>query len=227
MEANLTTLEFKDIFFDAIVCLNADLPDIGIFKFFKDQPLLAADGAAISLHKLGLEPDYVVGDLDSFSESPISRNYDQNKIVHKPDQESNDFEKILQFAIDKSYENILILGFHGGELEHTLNNWSVFKRYSKRINLCIYDKGRYGLSIDRPVQISCSIDEIISLIPQPTAKISSKGLKWELQDEYLTIGIREGARNRAILNKVCLNIIEGEILFFCNARLPYAAKFII
>jgi thiamine pyrophosphokinase len=151
--------------------------------------------------------------------------FDKSKIILIEDQETNDFEKNLIFAKESGYQNIAILGFHGGELEHSLNNWSVFMRYSKGMNLCIYDEYRYGIPIRESIRFNADENEIISIIPQTRTRIITKNLKWALNNEILEFGIREGAGNVAIEQDIQIELIEGEYLLFINSRLPHAPIF--
>ena len=114
------------------------------------------------------------------------------------------------------------MGINGGELEHTLNNWSVYIKYSKLLNLCIYTKNRYGIILRENTELVLNKEEIVSLIPQPEALITTNNLYWELTKEKLELGVREGARNRARDSKVLIEIYNGEVLCFFDARLPNA-----
>ena len=210
-----------NIKYDALICLNGELPEIDFFKKFKPKnPILAADGAYSKLLNLGITADYAIGDLDSLKENGGLDKIPQEKLIYDPSQEYNDFEKTLKFAISNNYSNLLILGFHGGELEHTLNNWSVLSRFGKVLNLCIFDKNRFCIPIYK--SFTCNElkpSEIVSLIPQPKALLKTKGFKWELNYDWLKLGEKEGARNIALSNEISIEIIEGEILFTCDARL--------
>ncbi|MFP4367956.1 MAG: thiamine diphosphokinase [Candidatus Kapaibacterium sp.] len=218
---DINHIEFTGTF-DCAICLNADLPARNFFRYLEGIPILAADGAGIRLLAEGLKADYVVGDLDSFFAYDSFREYDDDKIIHLPDQEMNDFEKTLLFAETKGYRKALILGMHGGELEHSLNNWSVFKRYAKRMELCIYDKTRFGILINKGVKLSSSPGEIISIIPQPEILLSTENLRWELKNECLRFGQREGARNKSIGSEISIKVHSGEAMLFFDSRMPYA-----
>lgn len=206
--------------FSAIVCLNANLPPKDIFEMVSGIPKIAADGAAFQMLEIGIEPDLIIGDMDSFALTPSYHEIDKNKILVIPDQETNDFEKILLYCLRNGMNDLLVIGFHGGELEHTLNNWSVFKKYSRRLNMCLFDQNRYGISIFESVRLLVNCNEIISLIAQPKVKLTTKNLEWELKNEVLELGCREGARNVAIAEEIEIEIHEGEMLLFINNRLP-------
>ena len=219
-------IHFEDNKFDAVICLNAELPDKLFFDKLKGAVILAADGAAIRLLKQGVFADMVIGDLDSFLSQPESDLFDKNKIFENKSQDSNDFEKTLNYCVEKKYKNILVTGIHGGEIEHTLNNQSVFNRYSQIMNLCIYDAERYGIPIQSSVKFESYAGEIISLIPQPSANVTTKNLKWELKDYNLTFGKNEGARNMSVGNKVEIELNEGFLMLFIESKAPRCPIFL-
>ncbi len=210
-------LEFDFKMINAIVCLNGDIPESNFFKNMIDIPVIAADGGAIKLINIGIHADYVVGDLDSFLNYELSNKFNDTKIYYEPDQNSNDFEKAMNFSIQKGFNKILIVGINGGDYEHSLNNWSILMRYGKLVELFIYHSERIGIPIFNSIKFNCKENEIISLIPQPIAKLQTSGLKWELDCEYLELGKREGARNCALLTKIEINLLEGSYLLFKDA----------
>jgi thiamine pyrophosphokinase len=209
--------------FDVLLCLNGTLPaSKDFFDFFTDIPIIAADGAAHKLQVLGISPTFVIGDLDSFRLYDTHPDFLNTTIIHLPDQESNDFEKCLQFCCERNFHSILVCGFHGGIIEHSFNNWSVLMRYSQILTICVYEEGRYAVVLRKSITLSVTIGEILSLIPQPCATITTTGLQWNLTNEQLEFGVREGARNCAIAVNVSIEIHQGEILLFYDARLPFS-----
>ncbi len=206
--------------FDACIILNADYPELNFFDKVTDIPIIAADGAANRMLKENRRIDYIIGDLDSLDQNlEVPSNI---KLIQIKDQETNDFEKALRFCLDNNYTKVLVAGFHGGELEHSLNNWSVFTRFSKVLDLCIFDKGRYGFSVRENVTIDSHEGETVSLIPQCSCTLSTSKLKWELNNEELAIGVREGARNVSLAECFSLTIYQGELIVFVDAKLPFA-----
>jgi thiamine pyrophosphokinase len=221
----MTPLRFTEHSFEAVIVLNGDLPDLTVLEQLADVPFVAADGAANTLVALGVMPEYVVGDLDSISVETLRHIDAMAEIVVEPDQDSNDFEKSLRFAQSQLWRRLLVLGLHGGDLEHTLNNWSVLMRYGQQLSLCAYDRGRYAIPMFSSFLHTPNAQELLSLIPQPMARLTTRGLQWELQDEPLQLGAREGARNRAGADDVHVTIHDGSLLFICDARLPAAPSF--
>lgn len=210
--------------FDAVICLNGTIPTVEVFEKVMDRPLIAADGAAEALYHLGIIPEFVVGDFDSLSPDIISLLRESSELIVEVDQETNDFEKALLFARTMLWNRILIVGIHGGDLEHTLNNWSVMMRFGRIMNLVALDRERSGIPMYDSFTYAAGHDELLSLIPQPHAQVSTKGLQWNLTNEALELGTREGARNRATSESVEVHIHSGALFFFCDSTLPFAPE---
>ncbi len=204
--------------YDAIVCLNGELPPAEFFAHH-NKHIIAADGAAWQLHERGVQPQVIVGDMDSFVLREHNKEFEHSEFVWVPDQDSNDFEKILVYTHERGLGSLLVLGMHGGELEHTLNNWSVLIRYAWTHKLHVYDAGRLAIPVLDIFELQTQKQELISIIPQPLARLSTRGLQWELHDEVLELGVREGARNRAVGNHLRIHVHEGAALVFFEADL--------
>lgn len=197
---------------DAIICLNGDLPPLGFFEHLAHIPIIAADGATNTLFAKGVVPDIVVGDLDSIHEDILHEIAPLATILARPDQDSNDFEKALVVAQQMLHSTLFVVGFHGGDLEHSLNNWSVLMRYGSSMNISVVEGRRHCFPVYSSVSFQALPDETVSLIPQPIAQLTTKGLAWPLVNEELALGIREGARNRATDDTVEIHVHSGAIL---------------
>lgn len=205
---------------DAIICLKGQPPAIEVIQHFADIPLIAADGAANLLYDLEILPEYIVGDLDSVLPEVIEAMRETTEIIVEVDQDINDFEKALRFAQQMLWKRVLVTGIHGGDLEHTLNNWSVLMRYGVNMDIIAIDGERIGMPLYGSTSYKSDMDEIISLIPQPEATLTTRGLAWPLTQESLSLGVREGARNRSTGERVELEIHSGAVFMFVDARLP-------
>lgn len=216
------TLTFSEATFDAVICLNGDLPTVDDIELIGHHPMIAADGAANTLVQAGILPEFVIGDLDSITESTLTALQGVSELVHDHDQDTTDFEKALRFAERQMWKRLCIVGIHGGDFEHTLNNWSVLVRMGRDLHLTAYDRGRYAIPMYESFSYYALQDELLSLVPQPQARITTSGLVWNITDDLLALGHREGARNRAQEHHVTVEVHEGSLLFFCTARMPMA-----
>lgn len=226
MSKNIKTLKFNSEIFDCVIVLGGHFSETEIFEQIPNATIIAADSGYHNLGAYQKLAHVLIGDLDSHTADELLQIHPNIEIVQISEQETNDFEKAVHYAIKQGKKNLLIVGMNGGHLEHTLNNWSVFAKLSKKVNLVFYENGRYAFSIYSKVQLETTKSELISLIPQPKSILSSKGLKWELNNYTLTLGCVEGARNVALGNSIELDIHFGEILLFIDSKLPYAINII-
>lgn len=214
------TLTFTNQPYQAVICLNGTLPTANTLSLVGSSPFIAADGALGKLIELDIYPEYVVGDFDSVEKSHFDAIKDISEVVHESDQDSTDFEKCLKFAAGQLYTRLLIVGIHGGDLEHTLNNWSILMRYGKTMDLTLLDRERIAVPLYSSTSLHIAEHETVSLIPQPLAMISTSGLFWELTNEELSLLNKGGARNVSTKNIVQLDIHTGSLLCFMDSRLP-------
>ena len=208
---------FNNCPFDAVLVLNGE---ISHFDYIQENTgiIYAADGAANILLQNNITPDYIIGDLDSVDNKHITQKLKNIKIIEDKSQDTNDFEKVLTHLKSQNKTNILIFGFQGGELEHTLNNWSVLKKFANQLSLTILHNNRYAIPIYQSIELNLKVNELVSIIPQPSCKISTDGLKWNLKNETLELGKREGARNIATKEKIIIELTSGEYLLFIDSR---------
>ncbi|MDR0927533.1 MAG: thiamine diphosphokinase [Ignavibacteria bacterium] len=197
---------------DCIIVLNGTLDEPNVLEHFAGIPIIAADGAATKLTSIGITPDIIVGDMDS-----IVGNIENCEVIKVSEQDTNDFEKCLRYAISCGHKSCFILGINGGQYEHSLNNFSVAAKFGSKIKMCIYTDGRMGFFVYESIRIKLKIGEIVSLIPAPKAEVSSKNLQWELSHYELILGKKEGARNRAIAEEVELTLHCGCYFLFIDA----------
>lgn len=188
-----------------------------ILKFIKPRKalfIIACDGASEFLKTRSITPDVIIGDFDSVKPAALKYFSRKNVVIKKVyDQNKNDLEKAIIYALSKKFKHINIIGFGGKRLDHTLNNLSILKKFYLKAEIRIFDNGFEGKIINRIAEIDCRIGDTVSLIPLPKAAgITTHGLRYPLKNGLLEIGIREGALNEAVAEKVVINIRNGLLL---------------
>lgn len=207
---------------NCIICLNGALRKRLVTAFIRQNPsknsfkLLAADGSSGSLLKFNIIPDFIIGDLDSVSGSTLSFCKTRgSKIVRVKEQEHNDFEKSVSFALKKGLTNIAVIGFDGKRNDHLLNNYSILKKYSSECRIKLFDNQLEIFFLPKSYSFQYKIGKEISLIAFPKAGgIDTHGLKYGLENGELIFGKREGALNKASDKKITISFKSGEILIF-------------
>ena len=181
-------------------------------NFSKYEVICATDGAYHFLEENKIRPNFISGDFDSIENLPKDI-----EVIHTPNQDFTDFDKILQILYEKGFKNVDVFGASGKEQDHFLGNLHTTIQWKDKLNLTFFDNhSRYFLA-DKNTEILNSVDKTISLVPFPEAtNIITKGLQYPLQDEKLTFGQRIGTRNKAIKNKVEISFKTGELFIFIN-----------
>ncbi|QBR83721.1 thiamine diphosphokinase [Legionella israelensis] len=199
------TLAYIEGNYRSVLCLNGDLPGSSFFLSCS-LPVIAADGAANRLHQLGIRPNIVIGDLDSVN--TIIRQ--QNKVLHCPEQDSNDFQKSIQYLREKALLPSIVLGINGGFLDHVLNNINIFLE----TGCVLYSPPIVGYILKENYRKAFSLpfNTKISLLGIPSAIITSKGLKWELNESRLSFPGNTSCFNRTRESSIELSIHQGALL---------------
>lgn len=202
---------------EAIILLNGKI-HFNIFKkyFNKSIYLICADGASNSLKKRKIIPNIIIGDLDSAKKSTLKYYRRKGVQIRKiEEQETTDFEKALLYSIENNFKNILIFGASSKRQDHTLNNYSVLKRYCKALNLKIIDSKFEIFFIDKNISFDYPEGKSISMMPMPFAgRITTTGLKYQLSNEDLELGTREGTLNISKKNNISIEFEKGDLLLF-------------
>lgn len=209
-----------------LIVLNGEFKKSLLLKLISKKDtkpaVISADGASNKLYKWNIIPDYIIGDMDSASPKVIT--YFKKKkvtVIRIAEQEHTDFEKCIKFALSKKLKNITVIGYGGKRSDHFLNNFSVMKRYYKKCRIRFIDNYFEVFFAGKVTELECKIGDTISLIAIPKAEgITAKGLKFPLRNEKLELGVREGALNKSISNKVRIEFKKGDLVVFKKMSFP-------
>jgi len=196
---------------DVFLILNGEepnhLPDLTSYSL-----ICATDGAIHFLEKKGITPDLLTGDFDSSSHQPKDI-----EVLHTPDQNFTDFEKILSILHERGYTSIDIYGASGKEQDHFLGNLHTALIWKDRIDLRFFDNHGTYFFCSKDIEIKNILGKTVSLFPFPEAKnISTTGLQYPLKKESLSFHQRIGTRNKAIKENVHIQFTEGDLIVFVN-----------
>lgn len=201
----------------ALIILDGEINSALLKKQIKIHSLvISADGASDKLYRLKIIPDYIIGDLDSITPKALAH-FEKNNVHIKKiaEQEHNDFEKCLQFALSKKIKSIIVIGYGGKRADHMLNNFSVMKKYYKKCSIKLVDNDFEIFFAGKSAEFSCKKGDTVSVLAMPKAEgITTRGLQYRLKNETLEFGIREGALNKAVSSKVKIEVMKGDLLIF-------------
>jgi thiamine pyrophosphokinase len=198
-----------------IILANGDPPANKLINYLDKKgfhTLICADGGANVAFKYDLLPDFIVGDLDSIQPDVYDYFYDKCEIKLIKRQDNTDVEKCIKLAINKKFEEIMLLGVTGDRLDHTFCNIGIVLKFFDKVKLSIIHKNSYLAAFEGNIILKTIPKETISLyaIDRKT-KIISEGLKYPLKNISLPFGKKDGTSNIAIGNLVKLKIKNGKI----------------
>lgn len=180
---------------------------------------IAADGGANMAHELGLIPDFIIGDLDSYS--PDIEMDESVTVIRDTDQETNDLEKALMLAIHHEVSRAHVFGAFGRRPDHALKNLSVLKKFNSRFTEFKFIDN-YGEMFLLPRKFTAGLpaETTVSLIPLSgtVEGVTTTGLKYSLQDEPLTIGLRDGTSNETVDEIIEITHKKGDLLLFIASK---------
>lgn len=185
------------------------LPDLSAYHI-----ICATDGAYHFLEENNIVPDFISGDLDSIKNIPNSI-----EVIHTPNQDFTDFDKILKLLFDKGFAHIDVFGASGKEQDHFLGNLHTAMQWKNKLNLIFYDNHSHYFLADKKTEITNCKDKIVSLVPFPKANnIITEGLEYQLNKENLTFGERIGTRNKALQDTINITFKSGNLFIFINHK---------
>jgi thiamine pyrophosphokinase len=182
-----------------------------------DDYLICADGGTRHVLALAVQPDLIIGDMDSADKEQLQQlKNDRISLELFPrDKNETDLELALNRAIELQPKQIIIIAALGGRLDQTLANITLLTdlRLStldvrlddgvEEILLCRYQAEVHGRSGD-----------IVSLIPWQGAvsAIQTSNLKWTLNNETLYPDKTRGISNEMTGDTASISIGSGLLL---------------
>ena len=178
---------------------------------------ICCDSAAENLVAFGLEPDRIVGDLDSLSPAYQERYTD--RITRITEQDDNDLTKAFHLALTLSPSRITILGATGKREDHTLGNISLLLDYAREATCpveMLTDFGRFTAIFDTATLPSQPGQQISIFAFDNNLKIKSAGLK------YPTDQVRFDTLWKATLNEALSEVFTLTLSHPCGVLLFFA-----
>jgi len=200
----------------AIICTAPIADLLSIKKRIIEFPLLiAVDGGANHCHEMGLQPDLILGDLDSVDPHVLKTFSDVPQKRYPTHKDKTDLEFALELAFHLQIEEIIVFGALGGRTDHTLVNVALLSRYPGKVFLETESERLFV--IPQHVELTVEPGQTISLIPLngPVKGIYTEGLKWPLKDATLDKNFI-GISNEATHSLVTIFLKEGDLLCCLN-----------
>ena len=171
-------------------------------EFIKDrsyQMVIAADGGFSYCQELGIHPDLLVGDFDTFGREKIRQYLDQSEYtidLHQPEKDETDTELAFRHARMQGCTEVDVLGALGGRIDHELSNIHLLVHEKKKgLSVKYYDRNNKIFVLDAEIddgytfQKDCCYGKYVSFLPMTelVKGITLTGFKYPLMKKDISI----------------------------------------
>ena len=199
---------------------------VGSIPITEGDYVIAVDGGLMYCESLGIEPDLIVGDFDSLTDSfaealkEIESKFPEKVVRLNPMKDDTDTMAALKIGIEKGFEIFYMYGCGGGRLEHTIANIQSLI-YLKDRDLKGYIMEGEGMTFvirNESVSFKETMEGFISLFAlDPVIKgVTEKGLKYTLEKSELTYGFLLGVSNEFTGVQSEITVDSGTALVVVN-----------
>ena len=194
-----------------VILLNGEFPShelpLSILK--KSQYIICCDGAVNQLESFGLNPDVIIGDMDSINDF-LKQKY-STKLVHIKRKTDTDFEKSLKYCIENNIDSVKVLGFSGERDDQYLSNIFLSFEYSRNLKIEMYSGFGSFNFVNEKQTFESFIGQKISLFSNyKETKIKTENLKYNLNREPLS-SMYSGISNESVFNQFTVET-DGSIV---------------
>ena len=188
-----------------------------LYAALGDVPLLVGvDGGARTLLQLGLTPQIVTGDGDSLSDIEREALVAAGAVlVPTPDQSYTDLDKALSWACEQGATRITVFGATGGRLDHSYSVFSALIKHGRSLPIQLVDEtARYELVNGTWHCVEPGLrGRTLSLLAFGRVEgITTLGVRWPLEDDWLAPGVRDGTLNEITDERVSVQVGSGDLI---------------
>ena len=177
--------------------------------------IIAVDSGVEHLFKLSLDPNTLIGDLDSISEKSLDKvkKNGVDIIAFNSNKDQTDFELALNYleGVDKSI--IYIIGGESGEIDHLLSIFLLIPSKSSFENI-IWLYGNKRIIFRQKLKLNVKKMIKFSIIPLSNlSNLSIDGAEWNLENKNIQFGETTTLRNIAKKEELNVSCDEGVFAF--------------
>ena len=177
--------------------------------------IIAVDSGVEHLFKLSLDPNTLIGDLDSISEKSLDKikKNGVDIIAFNSNKDQTDFELALNYleGVDKSI--IFIIGGESGEIDHLLSIFLLIPSKSSFENI-IWLYGDKRIIFRQKLKLNVKKMSKFSIIPlSDLSNLSIDGAEWNLENKNIQFGETTTLRNVANKDEINVNCDTGVFAF--------------
>ena len=198
-------------------CVIIGGPDIGNYEFIKnklcpDDYFIYCDSGLKHRDNLGIEPDLVIGDFDSYEEP----SGDFEVIVLPIAKDDTDTVFAAKEAMARGFENFLLIGVIGGRIDHTMGNIAILLMLdtAKKKAEIIDDYSELEIVSNGKAYVDESYPFFSLLSATGYAKgVTVRNAKFALDNAEISCDYQYGVSNEVMPGKIAeIEVKEGRLL---------------
>ena len=177
------------------------------------EPLIAADGGANHLARIGLRPSAVIGDLDSIRPG-VRAFLGEERMVHRPDQNRTDLDKALDYSFGELGLGALsVLGAIGGRLDHAAGNLGLLAARAMGEKLVFLGVDHRIVAVTGDLAFEAEPGETWSFFTfDPAVRVTLEGVKWPIKETAIDLSGKPSISNEAASNEVTVRAEGGAVV---------------
>lgn len=179
--------------------------------------VIAVDHGIDHARALGLPIHQAIGDFDSVSAAGLATVRASGAIIeeHPAMKDATDLELAMDAAAAHKPERVLVLGAHGGRLDHAFGNMLLLAapQYAE-IDVTAFMGDAQVKVVRRAAVLQGVPGDLLSLFPVhgPAIGVQTEGLRFPLHNEELPVGTSRGVSNEFAAETVRINLRSGALL---------------
>ena len=169
-----------------------------------DDYVICADRGCDFAKQAGITPNLVVGDFDS-EPDVLFPNCETVRLI--PEKDDTDTMHSVDLALEKKFDEIVILGALGGRFDHSFANVAVLAY--------INEHGSKGVLLSENENMK---GKTFSLFPFgcPSVCVSYSGTKYPLDKYYVSSSVTLGVSNVFTSDMTTIDIYDGNAILIIN-----------
>ena len=180
--------------------------------------IIGVDKGAYRCAKAGIKMKAALGDFDSISslQKEFVKGYTQEMIVYNPIKDDTDCAAAINWALEKGYEKILVLGGLGGRQDHNYANLRLLKNVDAEIVFQDEKNKVFCLGPGR-FEIEKGKYKYLSLFAQNDSCITIENVAYPLLKRKLSNSDLYTVSNEILDDSAILTIESGRLIIMqCN-----------
>jgi thiamine pyrophosphokinase len=178
---------------------------------------ICCDGGVRHLEKLKIQPDVIMGDMDSADPGWLADYVAGGVKILKypPDKDATDTQLALEYALGLKPEAIEIWGALGGRIDHALANLFLLNLSEKAgIKIRLIDEYCESFIVEEEVSFAKAIGQTVSLfaLSSKVEGVVLHGFQYALENETLEMSNPRGISNVIAGSPASIRISSGRLL---------------